>query len=305
MPTTISKTIITITVLHRTDEPIVDIDEALERIDTGNGVGDVAIGTAQYVEDVQVPEALVELGNDGTFFDSDLGVDVDGEDVIVVVEDDEESDWDAEPTPHRFDTYDSREALRQHLINGHGFTPATADTLYATGDHHLHTAHALGHRQPDGTADFPQTPEEARTCVHGNRVWFGHECGLCDAEGHYVWADDPHDDDEKIWLVSIPVQVTAESEEQAKQFALDDLRDPSMEWDTFVVQQTSGPHPKVLHGQCRVCGHYGEDCEGEDDPHDDDDGNRLTPEWNPDEDEGILSERATRMARGQIGWEGN
>lgn len=74
MATTISKTVITITVLHRTDQPIVDIEEALERIDTGNGVGDVEIGTAQYVEDVNVPEALVELGNDGTFFDDDLGV---------------------------------------------------------------------------------------------------------------------------------------------------------------------------------------------------------------------------------------
>jgi hypothetical protein len=26
---------------------------------------------------------------------------------------------------------------------------------------------------------YPQTEEEARTCKHGNRVWFGHECGLC------------------------------------------------------------------------------------------------------------------------------
>lgn len=34
---------------------------------------------------------------------------------------------------------------------------------------------------------FPQTEDEARVCVHGNRVWFGNECGLCDAAGHYVW----------------------------------------------------------------------------------------------------------------------
>jgi hypothetical protein len=39
-------------------------------------------------------------------------------------------------------------------------------------------------------ADFPQTPEEARLCVHGNQVWFGHECGLCDSEGEYRWADE-------------------------------------------------------------------------------------------------------------------
>jgi hypothetical protein len=28
--------------------------------------------------------------------------------------------------------------------------------------------------------DFPQTEEEAVECPHGNRVWFGHECGLCE-----------------------------------------------------------------------------------------------------------------------------
>lgn len=27
---------------------------------------------------------------------------------------------------------------------------------------------------------YPQTEDEARECPHGNRVWFGHECGLCD-----------------------------------------------------------------------------------------------------------------------------
>jgi hypothetical protein len=35
--------------------------------------------------------------------------------------------------------------------------------------------------------------------------------------------------------------------------------------------QGPAPHPKALHGQCPVCGHYGEDCagdcaEGQDDP---------------------------------------
>jgi len=29
---------------------------------------------------------------------------------------------------------------------------------------------------------YPQTPEEARVCEHGNTYWFGHECGLCDDE---------------------------------------------------------------------------------------------------------------------------
>ncbi len=86
MATTISKTVITITVLHRTDEPLSSIYEALERIDTGNGVGDVEIGTAQYVEDVNVPEALVELGNDGTFFDDDLGVGTEEYEIVIQCE---------------------------------------------------------------------------------------------------------------------------------------------------------------------------------------------------------------------------
>jgi len=67
---------------------------------------------------------------------------------------------------------------------------------------------------------------------------------------------------EKIWTVRIPVQVTADTEEQAKEYALDDLRDPDMDWDTFEVQQDSGPHPKVGTGECPVCGHHGNDCEG-------------------------------------------
>ena len=29
------------------------------------------------------------------------------------------------------------------------------------------------------------------------------------------------------------------------------------------AKQISEPHPKVLHGKCPVCGHYGSDCEGQ------------------------------------------
>jgi hypothetical protein len=68
--------------------------------------------------------------------------------------------------------------------------------------------------------------------------------------------------EDKMWVVRIPINVTADTREQAIEFALDDLRDPTMEWDTFEVQQTSGPHPKVPHGRCPVCGHYGASCEG-------------------------------------------
>lgn len=44
--------------------------------------------------------------------------------------------------------------------------------------------------------------------------------------------------DERIYEVSIPIQVTASDEEQAQEHALDDLRDPDMEWDYFVVRST-------------------------------------------------------------------
>jgi len=43
---------------------------------------------------------------------------------------------------------------------------------------------------PEDPEDFPQTPEEARVCVHNNLVWFGHECGICDgSDKGYVWKE--------------------------------------------------------------------------------------------------------------------
>ena len=38
------------------------------------------------------------------------------------------------------------------------------------------------------TMTFPRTEEDGRICQHGNRVWFGNECGECEKTG-YVWAD--------------------------------------------------------------------------------------------------------------------
>lgn len=64
------------------------------------------------------------------------------------------------------------------------------------------------------------------------------------------------------WRVSIPVDVTARTREEAIRYALDDLRDPTMDWDYFEVQQMDGPHPKHGPGLCPICGHYGDDCEG-------------------------------------------
>ena len=35
--------------------------------------------------------------------------------------------------------------------------------------------------------NFPQTESTARICIHGTRVWFGHECGDCESTGNYIW----------------------------------------------------------------------------------------------------------------------
>jgi len=42
---------------------------------------------------------------------------------------------------------------------------------------------------------------------------------------------------ERMWVVRIPITVTADNREEAIKFALDDLRDPNMEWDTFEVEE--------------------------------------------------------------------
>lgn len=71
------------------------------------------------------------------------------------------------------------------------------------------------------------------------------------------------EEEERMWVVRVPITVTADDRDEAIKFALDDLRDPTMEWDYFEVQQISGPHPRVAHGKCPVCGHYGADCTGQ------------------------------------------
>lgn len=49
----------------------------------------------------------------------------------------------------------------------------------ASRQHFVDTGRFLFHGEAEST--FPQTPEEAITCPHGNKVWFGHECGECGA----------------------------------------------------------------------------------------------------------------------------
>jgi hypothetical protein len=66
----VSKTVITFTVLHRSDEPLnPNLWEVLRETDEGNAVG---LETGRVVEPV-APDAVVDellwLGNDGEFFD--------------------------------------------------------------------------------------------------------------------------------------------------------------------------------------------------------------------------------------------
>lgn len=72
MSTTISKTVITFTVLHRTDEPIEDLTEAIDRSMDGHAVGWETDSVTSEVADADVVDELVKLGNDGEFFDHDL-----------------------------------------------------------------------------------------------------------------------------------------------------------------------------------------------------------------------------------------
>lgn len=74
MSTTISQTTITFTVLHRTDEPIADLHEALARSYDGHAVGAETNCVTIPIKDDKVEALLVSLGNDGLFFNDDLGV---------------------------------------------------------------------------------------------------------------------------------------------------------------------------------------------------------------------------------------
>lgn len=69
----IVKTTITITVLHRADNPMTDcdIEEVLYEMREGEAVGWETSRVAEPVAAEQVPDELVALGNDGTFFDDD------------------------------------------------------------------------------------------------------------------------------------------------------------------------------------------------------------------------------------------
>jgi Domain of unknown function (DUF4406) len=75
--TIISKSTYLFTVLHRTDEPFVGDDplhQALARSWDGHAVGQITSERTEIVPDNEVEIELLILGNDGTFFDDDLGM---------------------------------------------------------------------------------------------------------------------------------------------------------------------------------------------------------------------------------------
>lgn len=68
-PARISKTTITFTVLHTTDEPLSDdLARVLEEADIGNAVGQETARITEPVADSAVTAELVALGSDGEFF---------------------------------------------------------------------------------------------------------------------------------------------------------------------------------------------------------------------------------------------
>lgn len=71
--TEISKTTITLTVLHYSDEPLSpSLEWVLEEIDTGNAVGWETGRVTVAVPADAVRGELLALGNDGEFFNEDV-----------------------------------------------------------------------------------------------------------------------------------------------------------------------------------------------------------------------------------------
>jgi hypothetical protein len=70
---TISKTTYTFAVLHRSDEPPPTMGDAMREATDGHAVGNVVSEHTVPVPDASVEAELVVMGNDGSFFEDDLG----------------------------------------------------------------------------------------------------------------------------------------------------------------------------------------------------------------------------------------
>jgi len=85
MSTTISKTTYTFTVLHRTDDAPLTMEDAINDAESGHAVGRVIGQSVVELPDNEVPRALRKLGNDGTFFDDDLDTSGDPDEPLFVI----------------------------------------------------------------------------------------------------------------------------------------------------------------------------------------------------------------------------
>lgn len=72
-PTKIRKTVFQFVVLHPADEPLEDLEVAMYRADQDNAVGAEEVISVEDVPDDKVEAELIALGNDGAFFDHELG----------------------------------------------------------------------------------------------------------------------------------------------------------------------------------------------------------------------------------------
>jgi len=90
---------------------------------------------------------------------------------------------------------------------------------------------------------FPQTEDDKLVCIHGLDVWVGNECGRCEAEGYYRWADPDHTPDPDPEEKPVPTK--------------DNLvlhTDAPLDMICFIVAE----HGLVASGE--AAGHGGPDC---------------------------------------------
>lgn len=74
-----------------------------------------------------------------------------------------------------------------------GVTPVGTDVDIETGKRISLDVAIDAVKAAHAAEEFPQDAEHAKTCVHGNSVWLGHECGICEGDGEYRWQDTDED----------------------------------------------------------------------------------------------------------------
>ena len=92
---------------------------------------------------------------------------------------------------------------------------------------------------PEHNVTFPQTPEEARVCIHFVKVWFGHECGLSDdSDEGYQWVSD---EDVKAKLEYLRGELRAERISMGDLIDLQGMADLIEEGDVELLEAAGVP----------------------------------------------------------------